>query len=52
MKTFWSYKKEYSYLRNNILSSIDKVLKSGNIFFGNELKKFENNFNKLNKSRY
>ena len=52
MKTFWNYKKEYSYLRKNILNSIDKVLKSGNIFFGNELKKFEHNFNKLNKSRY
>ena len=52
MKTFWNYKIEYNYLRKNILKSIDRVLKSGNIFFGKELNKFENNFNKLNKSRY
>ena len=52
MKTFWNYKNEYKHLRKSILRSVDRVLKSGNIFFGNELSKFENNFNKLNKSRY
>ena len=52
MKTFWNYKNEYKHLRKNILKSIDRVLNSGQIFFGNELNKFENNFNKLNKSRY
>tara|TARA_A100001011_G_scaffold308012_1_gene323492 strand:+ start:3933 stop:5063 length:1131 start_codon:yes stop_codon:yes gene_type:complete len=52
MKTFWNYKNEYKHLRKNILKSIDRVLSSGQIFFGNELNKFENNFNKLNKSRY
>ena len=52
MKNFWNYKKEYKILRKNILKSIDKTLMSGNIFFGNELNKFENNFNRLNKSKY
>ena len=52
MKNFWSYKKEYNKLREKILLSIDKALKSGNIFFGKELKKFENNFNKYNKSKF
>ena len=52
MKNFWSYKKEYYRLRKKILSSVDKTLKSGNIFFGKELNKFENNFNKYNKSKF
>ena len=52
MKYFWSYKKEYKKLRKSILKSVDKSLKSGNIFFGNELIKFEKNFKKLNKSKY
>ena len=52
MKTFWNYKNEYKHLRKSILRSVDRVLKSGNIFFGKELNKFENNFNRLNKSRY
>ena len=43
MKTFWNYKNEYKHLRKSILRSVDRVLKSGNIFFGNELSKFENN---------
>ena len=52
MKNFWSYKKEYQSLRKNILKSIDRTLKSENLFFGNELKKFEKEFNRLNKSKF
>ena len=48
----WSYKEEYKILRKPILKSIDKSLKTGNIFFGNELDKFENNFKKLNNFKY
>ena len=48
----WEYKKEYNNLKKDILTSIDKVLKSGNLFFGDELKKFEKNFLKINKSKY
>ena len=52
MKNFWNYNKEYSKLRKNILFSIDKALKSGNLFFGNELYKFEKTFNRLNSSKF
>ena len=45
----WSYIEEYKVLRKKILKSIDRVLKSGQIFFGNELQKFEKPFTKENK---
>ena len=48
----WSYIKEYKNSRKEILNSIDKTLKSGNLFFGNQLYKFEKNFLKHNKSKY
>lgn len=48
----WSYKEEYIKNRKTILKAIDKTLFSGNLFFGNQLKKFENSFIKQNKSRY
>ena len=47
-----SYIEEYKDLRKKILKSIDKSLKSGQIFFGKELEKFEKNFVKANKLRY
>ncbi len=48
----WSYKEEYKQNRKKILKTIDKTLLSGDLFFGNQLSKFENNFKKLNKSKY
>lgn len=48
----WSYIREYKNNRKKILNSIDKTLKSGNLFFGNQLHKFEKNFLKHNKSKY
>ena len=48
----WDYKNEYNYLKKDILAAINRVLKSGNLFFGDELKKFEKNFIKINKSKY
>jgi dTDP-3-amino-2,3,6-trideoxy-4-keto-D-glucose/dTDP-3-amino-3,4,6-trideoxy-alpha-D-glucose/dTDP-2,6-dideoxy-D-kanosamine transaminase len=48
----WDYQNEYTYLKKDILKSIDKVLKSGNLFFGKELNKFEKIFLKTNNSRY
>jgi aminotransferase EvaB len=48
----WSYNEEYINLRKKILKSIDKSLKSGKIFFGKELEKFEKNFIKKNKFKY
>jgi len=48
----WSYIEEYKDLRKKILKSIDRTLKSGQIFFGKELKKFEKTFIKQNNLRY
>ena len=48
----WSYIEEYKDLRKKILKSIDKSLKSGQIFFGKELEIFEKNFIKANKLKY
>ena len=48
----WSYKSEYFRLRTKILNSIDKSLKGGNIFFGNEIKKFEKKFLFQNKLKF
>ena len=48
----WSYKEEYLTYRKKILSSIDKTLKSGDLFFGNQLRRFEKNFLYLNKFKY
>ncbi len=52
MNNFWSYKTEYKKLKKVILKSIDRSLTSESIFFGSELKKFENEFNRLNKSKF
>ena len=48
----WSYIDEYKNLRKKILKSIDKTLISGQLFFGNELKKLEKQFIKINNLRY
>ena len=48
----WSYIEEYKDLRKKILKSIDVALKSGQIFFGKELQKFERRFIKENKLKY
>ena len=48
----WDYQNEYTYLKKDILKSIDRVLKSGTLFFGNELNKFEKKFLKTNNSKY
>ena len=44
----WSYIEEYKGLRKKILKTIDRTLKSGQIFFGKELQKFEKQFIKEN----
>ena len=48
----WSFAVEYKNYRKKILNSIDKTLKSGDLFFGNQLQQFEKNFLKLNKFKY
>jgi dTDP-3-amino-2,3,6-trideoxy-4-keto-D-glucose/dTDP-3-amino-3,4,6-trideoxy-alpha-D-glucose/dTDP-2,6-dideoxy-D-kanosamine transaminase len=48
----WDYKKEYTGIKKKIIFAIDKTLKSGKLFFGNESEKFEKEFLKKNKSKY
>ena len=48
----WDYKNEYKYLKKDILKAINKVFKSGKLFFGNEAEKFEKSFLKKNKCKY
>ena len=52
MIKFWSYHKEYNKYKNRLLKKINKTLEKGNVFFGDELKKFETNFVKKYKSKY
>jgi len=51
MKT-WSYIEEYKELKKKIFRSIDRSLKSGVIFFGKELDKFEYKFTKKYNQKY
>ena len=48
----WTYQEEYKKLRKKIISSIDRTLLSGNIFFGDQLNKFEKKFIKKYKLKY
>ena len=48
----WDFTNEYKYLKKDILKSINKILKNGNLFFGKELSEFEKKFLKKNKSKY
>ena len=52
MINYWSYKKEYKKNNKKYLNNINKVLQKGNIFFGDQLKKFEKTFIKKYKSKY
>ncbi len=52
MIKYWDYLREYKKLKREILNSVNKVFKSGTLFFGQELIKFEKNFCKFNNSKY
>ena len=39
MIKFWSYKKEYKKHKKSLLSVINKSIKKGSVFFGEDLKK-------------
>jgi aminotransferase EvaB len=52
MINFWSYKNEYKKYGPKFNNFFDQTLKSGQIFFGPNLKKFESNFIKKYKSKY
>jgi len=42
----WDYKKEYEFLRNDILKAVDDVFKGGILIFGPKLEEFEEKFSK------
>ncbi len=52
MIKFWSYNEEYKLIRKKILNDVDKTIKKGNIFFGEQIKKLEKNFIKEYGSKY
>tara|TARA_B110000003_G_C16640928_1_gene530153 strand:+ start:2007 stop:3134 length:1128 start_codon:yes stop_codon:yes gene_type:complete len=52
MIQYWNYLNEYKIEKKRILNSVDKVFKSGTLLLGNELKKFEKNYCKFNKSKF
>jgi aminotransferase EvaB len=52
MIKYWNYLDEYKIEKKKILHSVDKVFKSGTLLLGGELKKFEKNYSKFNKSRF
>ena len=52
MIKFWSYTREYKKNNSKILSAINKTLKKGNLFFGDQQIKFEKNFSKKYKSKF
>ena len=52
MIKYWSFLEEYKKNKNRFLSNINKTLIKGNIFFGEELSKFEKNFIKKYKAKY
>jgi len=52
MIQYWNYLNEYKAEKKKILNLVDKVFKSGTLLLGNELKIFEKNYCKFNKSKY
>tara|TARA_B100000787_G_scaffold168863_1_gene158535 strand:- start:1080 stop:2207 length:1128 start_codon:yes stop_codon:yes gene_type:complete len=52
MIQYWNYLNEYKVEKKKILKTIDRVFKSGTLLLGEELKKFEKNYCKFNKSKF
>jgi aminotransferase EvaB len=52
MINFWSYKNELKKYKNIYFNLYKKSLNSGQIFFGNNLEKFEKNFIKKNNAKF
>tara|TARA_Y100000741_G_scaffold364951_1_gene357986 strand:+ start:4358 stop:5482 length:1125 start_codon:yes stop_codon:yes gene_type:complete len=51
MIKYWNYLREYNNDKK-ILNSVNKVFKSGTLLLGNQLKNFEKNYCKFNKSKF
>ena len=47
MISFWNFSNEYKLIKKSLFKKINNVLSKGDIFFGEELKKFEKNFSKM-----
>jgi len=52
MIPYWNYLREYKTNNKKILSSVNRVFKSGTLLLGKELKNFEKNYCKFNKSKF
>jgi aminotransferase EvaB len=52
MIKFWNYDREYKKYKKSFLKKIDNTLSKGNIFFGDQLKNFEQKFIKSNKGKF
>ncbi len=52
MIKFWSYEREFVKYQRLIIKNVEKTLKKGNIFFGNEINSFEKEFIKKYKAKY
>ncbi len=52
MIKFWSYEREFKKDKKPIIKNIEKTIKRGNIFFGNEINSFEKEFVKKYKAKY
>ena len=52
MIKFWSYEREFKKFQKSIIKNIEKTIKYGNIFFGNEINSFEKEFIKKYKAKY
>jgi aminotransferase EvaB len=48
----WDFRNEYNFLKSKIFSKLNKVFNSGNLFFSEEVRLFEENFLRENKSKY
>ncbi len=52
MIKFWSYEREFKKYQKSIIKNVEKTVKKGNIFFGNEINSFEKEFIKKYKAKY
>ncbi len=48
----WDYKKEYEFLRDDILGAVDEVFKSGTLIFGPKVEEFEEKFSSYHDCKF
>ena len=52
MIKFWSYEREFNKYKKPLIKNIEKTIKKGNIFFGDEINSFEKKFIRKYKAKY